>query len=131
MKLLKCILLLAYSVIILSACSPGSSKTNSANQSQSATEQSPLADTAKIKSDITDMVNSISSEPDTNKLKAAASDILSKDADILSDSGIDKLTGKDPSAKEAGDIIKKFRDATGLTPTALDSIKKAAASLGQ
>jgi hypothetical protein len=125
-------LFLACPLLILLSCSTGSSKTKSADQTTSVDKQFPLEDTAKIKSDINDMVNSITSgQPDTNKLKAAASDLLSKDASILSDSGIDKLTGKDPSAKEAGDILKKFRDATGLTPAALDSIKKVAASLGQ
>ena len=132
MKNSKCSLLLACPLAILLSCSTGSNKTTPADQATSVDKQSPLADTARIKSDINDMVNSITSgRPDTNKLKAAASDLISKDASILSDSGIDKLAGKDPSAKEAGDMLKKFRDATGLTPAALDSIKKAAASLGQ
>lgn len=132
MKFLSYKLLLACPFIILSACSSGGFKVNPASQSKAAVEQSPLADTAKIKSDVNDIVNSITTgEPDTNKLKAAASDILLKDASILSDSGIDKLTGKDPSAKDAGAMLKKFRDATGLMPAALDSIRKAAASLGQ
>src|SRR5689334_8439556 len=105
-------LLLACPLLILLSCSTGSTKTRSADQTTSVDKQSPLEDTAKIKSDINDMVNSITSgQPDANKLKAAASDLLLKDASILSDSGIDKLTGKDPSAKEAGDILKKFRDA--------------------
>jgi len=132
MKILKYIIALACPLIILSACTSGISKTSPANSSKSADDPSPFVDTAKIKSDLNDVVNSITSgKPDTNKLKAAASDILSTDAKILSDSGIDKLTGKDPSAKEAGDMLKKFRDATGITPAALDSIKKAAASLRQ
>lgn len=132
MKPIRYILILTCPLIILSACSTGSGKTTPANQSKSANEQSPLADTAKIKSDINDMVNSITSgKPDTTKLKNAAGDIISTDVNVLSDSGINKLTGSDPSAKQAGEMLKKFRDATGLTPAALDSIKKAAASLDQ
>ena len=132
MKNIKYILFFACLLLILLSCSTGSNKPTSTDQTTSIDKQSPLDDTAKIKSDINDMVNSITSgQPDTNKLKAAASDLLSKDASILSDSGIDKLTGQDPSAKEAGNMLKKFRDATGLTPAALDSIKKVAASLGQ
>lgn len=132
MKILKYAVVLASPIIILSACTSGIGKMSPADPSKSADNPSLFVDTAKIKSDLNDVVNSITSgKPDTNKLKAAASDILSTDAKILSDSGIDKLTGNNPSAKAAGDMLKKFRDATGITPAALDSIKKAAASLGQ
>ena len=48
-------------------------------------------------------------------------------AAVLSDTGINKLTDpSDPSQKAAGDALKKLRDAGGLTPGALDSLKKAA-----
>ena len=48
--------------------------------------------------------------------------------DLLSDSGIDKLYGNspDPAVKAAAASLKKLRDASGLTPAALDSLKKAA-----
>jgi hypothetical protein len=68
--------------------------------------------------------------PDTSALKAAASDILTTDANVLSDSGIDQLGDKnDPAAKAAQDALKKMRDGMGLTPAKLDSIRKAGASL--
>jgi hypothetical protein len=132
MKLFKSTLVFISPVLFLLSCSGGGNKPTLTNQPRQGAEQTLDPDTNKIRSDVNDMVNSIiSDKPDTNKLKDAAHDILSKGAGMLSDSGIDKLTGKDPSAKEAGDMLKKFRDATGLTPAALDSIKKAAASLDQ
>src|ERR1700710_1212892 len=92
-------------LVALLACSPGGNKTIPVSDGKSADKQSPLADTTKMKADINNIVSSLTSEqPDTNKLKQAASDILSKDASILSDSGIDQLTGKDPSASQAGAI---------------------------
>ena len=126
------------SVIFISAamtflsCSMSGKKGTPAPQSKSGNEQFILADTTKIKSDISDIVNSITSDnPDTTKLKKAASDVMSTDVSILSDSGINKLTGNDPSAKQAGAILKKLRDATGLTPAALDSMKKTISTLDQ
>ena len=127
-----------FSVIFISAamtflsCSMSGNKTAPAPQSKPGDEQSILADTTKIKSDISDIVNSITSDnPDTTKLKKAAGDIMSTDVNILSDSGINKLTGNDPSAKQAGAVLKKLRDATGLTPAALDSMKKTISTLDQ
>jgi len=93
---------------------------------------SPLIDTSKFKSEINGVLSSLSSgEPDTAKLKAAASDILSTDAKVLSDSGIDRLYGNsnDPAVKAAGDALKKMRDGMGITPDKLDSIRKAASQL--
>jgi ethanolamine ammonia-lyase small subunit len=91
-----------------------------------------LVDTAKLKQDIGDVMRSMDAQhpPDTNALKAAASDILTTDANILSDSGIDQLGDKnDPAAKQAQDELKKMRNAMGITPAQLDSIRKAGASL--
>jgi 5,10-methenyltetrahydromethanopterin hydrogenase len=68
--------------------------------------------------------------PDTTKLKVAARDILSTTASVMSDSGISKMgDSHDPSQKAAQDEMKKMRDAAGLTPAALDSLKKAASLL--
>lgn len=85
-------------------------------------------DTARLKSDIDNVANSLlSDKPDTTKLKTAAGDILSTTAAVLSDTGINKLTDpSDPSQKAAGDALKKLRGAGGLTPGALDSLKNAA-----
>jgi hypothetical protein len=60
-----------------------------------------------------------------------ASDILSTDAKVLSDSGIDQLYGNsnDPAVKAAGDALKKMRNGMGITPDKLDSIRKAANQL--
>ncbi len=89
-------------------------------------------DTAKLKADIGSVISAMESgHPDTNKLKAAGSDILTTTSDILSDSGIDKLYGNsdDPAVKQAAAMLKKYRDAMGITPAALDSIRKAAEQL--
>lgn len=105
------------------ALPPTSDKDNSLNQ---------LMDTSKLKADLNNIISSISSgKPDTNKLKSAGSDILSTAASILSDSGIDKMGGNDndPAVIEAKNTMKKLRDATGITPQALDSMKQAAAKL--
>ena len=102
------------------------------NAKAAAPSATPLIDTTKFKSDLNDVLNSIASgKPDTSKLKAAASDILSTDAKVLSDSGIDQLYGNsnDPAVKAAGEELKKMRNAMGITPGKLDSIKAAAAAL--
>ena len=91
-----------------------------------------LIDTEKLKQDIGEVMKSMDAghAPDTTALKAAASDILTTDANVLSDSGIDQLGDKnDPAAKTAQDALKKMRDGMGLTPAKLDSIRKAGASL--
>jgi ethanolamine ammonia-lyase small subunit len=91
-----------------------------------------LIDTAKLKQDIGNVMQSMDGQhpPDTTALKAAARDILTTDATVLSDSGIDQLGDKnDPAAKQAQDELKKMRNAMGLTPAKLDSIRKAGASL--
>jgi hypothetical protein len=91
-----------------------------------------LVDTDKLKQDIGDVMRSMDAAhpPDTSALKAAASDILTTDARVLSDSGIDQLGDKnDPAAQQAQKELKKMRDAMGFTPAKLDSIRKAGASL--
>ena len=92
-----------------------------------------LLDTSKLQSDMNDMLSSMAGKPDSNKLKYAASDILSTDAAILSDSGIDKLYGNsnDPAVKAARDALLKMRNTIGITPDKLDSIKKAAEALSK
>jgi hypothetical protein len=101
---------------------------------QQATKDSAtlLIDTQKLKQDIGDVMRSMDARhpPDTTALKATASDILTTDATVLSDSGIDQLGDKnDPAAQQAQKELKKMRDAMGLTPDKLDSIRKAAAAL--
>lgn len=94
----------------------------------------PLIDTQKLKSDLSGLLNSMSTgKPDTNQLKTAASDILTTDANVLSDSGINQLSGNssDPAVKSAKEQLIKMRDAMGLTPAKLDSIRKAGAALGK
>lgn len=119
-------------VMMLLSYSMMNNKTKKATKLQPVSEQDIIADTAKIKSDISDFVNSITSgKPDTTKLKHDARDILSTAVNVLSDPGIDKPTGNDQSAKEAGSMVKKIRDATGLTPAALDSMKKTISTLDQ
>ena len=104
------------------------------NAAQNATPASAdaaaqLIDTTKLKGDINSLLNSIASgKPDTNALKTTAKDVLNTTNQVLSDSGIDKLYGNsnDPAVKAAAETLKKFRNATGLTPDKLDSLKKAA-----
>jgi hypothetical protein len=51
-------------------------------------------------------------------------------AKLLSDSGISKMgNSSDPSQKAAQEEMVKLRNASGLGPAALDSLKKAAALL--
>jgi hypothetical protein len=91
-----------------------------------------LIDTDKLKQDIGEVMKSMDAghPPDTTALKAAARDILTTDANVLSDSGIDQLGDKnDPAAQQAQKELKKMRDGMGLTPDKLDSIRKAAADL--
>ena len=91
-----------------------------------------LMDTTKLKGDMNDMLNSvISGKPDTTKLKKAAGDIMTTDANMLSDSGIDKMYGNsnDPSVKAAADALKKMRNGMGITPGKLDSMRKEADAL--
>lgn len=108
------------------------SSQQSAAAAAAANPNKPLIDTTKLKSDLNDVLNGIASgKPDTNKLKAAASDILSTDATVLSDSGIDQIGGNsnDPAVKSAVEELKKMRNAIGITPASLDSIRRAAATL--
>ncbi len=110
-------------------------KSNSDAFSSSANSETPandLIDTTKLKSDLNDILNSVvSGKPDTTKLKKASGDIMTTDANVLSDSGIDKLYGNsnDPSVKAAADALKKMRNGMGITPGKLDSIRKEASAL--
>jgi hypothetical protein len=136
--------LVACSLITLISCSnPATQAIDKAKAAENAAAKadpeaktpdglSPLIDTTKLKSEINGVLSSLSSgQPDTAKLKAAASDILSTDAKVLSDSGIDRLYGNsnDPAVKAAGDALKKMRNGIGITPDKLDSIRKAASQL--
>jgi ethanolamine ammonia-lyase small subunit len=118
----------AFGLCLLVACSGHGGGT----AQHAAADPAKLIDTEKLKQDIGDVMRSMDAQHpiDTNAMKAAASDILTTDATVLSDSGIDQLGDKnDPAAKAAQDALKKMRDAMGLTPAKLDSIRKAGASL--
>ncbi len=109
---------------------------NKSLQQHNASADSPalLIDTTKLKSDFNDVLTSVASgKPDTIKVKNAASNIITADAKILSDSGIDKVYGNsnDPAVKAAANTLKKMRNGMGLTPGKLDSMKKAAEQLKQ
>ncbi|MGI8951768.1 MAG: hypothetical protein ACR2FN_09325 [Chitinophagaceae bacterium] len=114
----------------LSASSDKSSSASSEKSSDQSDQQ--LIDTNKLKTDMNNVMDAISTgKPDTNKLKKAASDILSTDATILSDSGIDKMYGNsnDPAVNEAKNALIKARNAMGMTPGKLDSLRKKASEL--
>ena len=130
MRLLQSNTFFCFLALSLAACS--NPATQAADKTKSPDNITQLIDTTKLKSDLSDVLNSISSgKPDTAKLKKAASDILTTDAKVLSDSGIDQLYGNsnDPAVKAAAAALKKMRNASGLTPDKLDSIKQAAAAL--
>ena len=112
------------------AKSDSTSTEKRSSSSASDETSSPLMDTAKLKSDFSDVLNSVASG-DTTKLKNAASDIMTTDAKILSDSGIDKMYGNsnDPAVKVTANTLKKMRNGIGLTPGRLDSMKKEAEKL--
>ncbi|HMH24651.1 MAG TPA: hypothetical protein VK563_22905 [Puia sp.] len=118
--------------------SDGGSPTNAGNGQNAAAKPAggidQLMDTSKLKSEVNDLMQSISEgKPDTNKLKTAGADILSTAARVLSDSGISKMgdNPNDPSQAAAKNAMIKMRNAMGLTPGALDSLRKAAAQLDQ
>lgn len=125
-------------IILFISCGNLSSKqkvtaADSAKKDYAATQ---LIDTTKIKSDmnnVMDLVTSVASRklPDTNKLKATAADVLSTSAAVLSDSGIAKMGGdkNDPSVQAAKNMLVRMRNSLGITPAALDSMKKAVAEL--
>jgi hypothetical protein len=118
------------SICLFAACS-GNLKAPQ-QQPAAAGDLNQLIDTSKLKGDLKDIQDALASGklPDTNKLKGAAKDILGTAAKVLSDSGISKMGNSgDPSQKAAQDAAIKMRNASGLTPAALDSLKKAAASL--
>jgi hypothetical protein len=91
----------------------------------------------RIKADVNAVIQSAANgQPDMEKLKEAGSDILNTAASLLSNAGIDGLTGgaagpasANASAGEAGDIFKKLRDGLGLDGNALDGLRKAADEL--
>jgi hypothetical protein len=102
----------------------------------------------RIKADVNAVIQSAASgQPDLEKLKEAGSDILNTAASLLSNSGIDQLTGGGAAAQTAGggaatqtagggaaahtagDIVKKLRDGLGLDSHALDGLKQAAEEL--
>ena len=115
----------------------------------------------RIKADVNAVIQSVSNgqQPDMERLKEAGSDILSTAASLLSNSGIDGLTGNGggpglpggggsgavssllggggapagagdgAAAEAAGGILKKLRDGLGLDGNALDGLRKAADEL--
>jgi hypothetical protein len=138
MQYLKFIPAIALPFIFAFSCNGPSSKQSSADQAAKQKAADPagsldqLIDTAKLKSDMNNIMNSIATgKPDTAALKKAASDVLTTTANVLSDSGISKLggDGDDPAQKNATEALKKMRDGLGITPGALDSMKKSAAQL--
>ena len=115
--------------VSLISCSGLTSRFGGKQDSAPANTAQQLIDTAKLQADMNNVLNSLASgKPDTNALKKAGSDVLTTASQVLSDSGIDKLYGNsnDPAIRAAAATLKKFRNATGATPAALDSMRKAA-----
>jgi len=106
----------------------GASQDNKPVASDGSAGATAALDTAKLQQDLNTMLSGIvSGKQDTAALKRIAARMGMTTQQILSDSGINALYGNsnDPSAKAAGDMVKKLRDAAGLTPDKLDSLKKA------
>jgi hypothetical protein len=128
MQHIKTFISIVFSASLLMACSG----ITPSRQASSGNMSKQIIDTGKLKSDINNLVESFTSgKPDTNKLKAVGADILSTTATVLSDTGISNMYGNsnDPAVNTAKNILIKMRNATGITPAALDSIRKAAATL--
>jgi hypothetical protein len=138
MKRFKLFPAFALSASLVCGCHKGGNTSSQKVPAATDHSTSRLMDTSKMKSDMGDMMNSIvdaqqGKKTDTNKLKAAMSDMGSATTTILSDSGIDKMGGNsnDPAVKTAKDELKKMRNGLGMTPAALDSMKKQMEKLGQ
>jgi hypothetical protein len=138
MKRFKLFPAFVLSTFLLYACHSGDSTTSLKVPAATGNSTKRLTDTNKLKSDMGNMMNSIvdaqqGKAADTNKLKAAMSDMGAATTSILSDSGIDKMGGSsnDPAVKTAKDAMKKMRNGLGITPAALDSMKKQMEKLGQ
>src|SRR5579872_6992274 len=83
--------------------------------------------TQRIKADIDTVMQTIATgNPDTEKIKEAGSDLLNTAASILSNPGIDQLTGGGAPEQAAGNIVKKLRDGLGLDGHMLDGLRQAA-----
>ena len=104
---------------------------NNSSQQVATVSSQPMMDTAKIKSALEGVKDLLKGKPDINKVKAVAADVLSADAAMLSDSGITSLGGNtiDPAVITAKNTLLKMRNAMGITPATLDSMKKSAAML--
>ena len=86
--------------------------------------------TDRIKADIDTVIQSVAGgNPDTEKIKEAGSDLLNTAASILSNQGIDQLTGDGAPEEAAGGILKRLRDGLGLDDHALYGLKQAAEQL--
>ena len=84
----------------------------------------------KIKAEINTVIQSVESgNPDQEKIRETGSDILNTAASLLSDRGIDQLTGASGPEEAAGGIIKRLRDGLGLDGHALDGLQQAAEEL--
>lgn len=100
-----------------------------ADANATSADPSAMLDTAALQKDMNTVLNGIATgHPDTAALKKAGADFISTSQKMLSDSGIDALYGNssDPAVRSAAETLKKLRNATGLTPDKLDSLKKAA-----
>lgn len=99
------------------------------DQTPTGSGNDPL-NTQRIKADVDAVMQSIASgNPDTEKIKEAGSDLLNTAASILSNSGIDRMTGGGAPEEAAGGMLKKLRDGLGLDGNALDGLKQAAEEL--
>jgi hypothetical protein len=128
-----------FAIILFSSCGNLSSKQKMAVTADTVKKNnvvSPLIDTGKTKSDMNNVMDAFKNVsnrtlPDTNKLKATAADVLSTTASVLSDTGIAKMgsNNNDPSVQSAKNTLVRMRNASGISPAALDSMKKAVQEL--
>lgn len=117
-------------MLLLSACSGQPGQASSAPDKSAAPV---LPDTAKLKADLDAVMAGMANpkQPDTTAMKKTGADVLNTTADMLSDSGIDRMGGddKDPGDVAARRAMKKMRDSMGINTSMLDSMRQSAQKL--
>jgi hypothetical protein len=117
--------------LLLSACGSGAGKTAQSNAKAGESANASI-DTAKLSSDMAALLSGMTTgQMDTVAWQKVAADLNLTPQQLLTDRGLDSsyVNSKDPSMQAAAAQLKKLRDATGWTPSMMDSLKQAADAL--